>query len=188
MTRDAEPIPVGTAAREPDLDPADRTPSAYAAPASPTPGRAVRLRRPASPFHVDLTPLIDVVFLLLTFFIYAMVLMDRIELVPLELKPLEAGESVTDAAPPPARTLSLDGAGGLYLDREAIALDAVVPTLREALERDPDTVLYLAVSDEAGPTDRIPVLLELWNQLRLAEIPIKMVGRPGGRERVESRE
>lgn len=140
--------------------------------------RRVRLRRSEPPFRVELTPLIDVIFLLLTFFIYAMVLMDRIELVPLDLKPLEAGAVVADAAPPPARTLSLDGAGGMFLDREPITLEAVVPELRKTLEGDPETVLYLAVSDEVGPTDRIPVLLELWNQLRLAEIPIRMVGRP----------
>ena len=158
----------------------DPRPNDASAAWSPPTGSRVRLRRPASPFHVDLTPLIDVVFLLLTFFIYAMVLMDRIELVPLELKPLEAGESVADAAPPPARTLSLDGSGGLYLDREPIALDQVVATLQATLESDPDTVLYLAVSDEVGPSDRIPVLLELWNRLRLAEIPIKMVGLPTG--------
>ena len=66
----------------------------------------------------------------------------------------------------------------MFLDREPITLEAVVPELRKTLEGDPETVLYLAVSDEVGPTDRIPVLLELWNQLRLAEIPIRMVGRP----------
>jgi biopolymer transport protein ExbD len=140
--------------------------------------RRVRLRRNKPSFRVELTPLIDVIFLLLTFFIYAMVLMDRIELVPLELKPLEAGAVVVDAAPPPARTLSLDGDGGMFLDRASITLDAVVPELRKTLEEDPETVLYLAVSDEVGPSDRIPALLELWNQLRLAEIPIRMVGRP----------
>ena len=145
--------------------------------ASDGPVRKVRLRRSEQPFRVELTPLIDVVFLLLTFFIYAMVLMDRIELIPLELKPLEAGAVVTNAAPPPARTLALDGSGSMYLDREPITLDAVVPTLQATLEEDPETVLYLAVADEVGPTDRIPVLLELWNQLRLAKIPIRMVGR-----------
>jgi biopolymer transport protein ExbD len=149
---------------------------AAAAPEAPV--RKVRLRRSEPPFRVELTPLIDVVFLLLTFFIYAMVLMDRIELVPLELKPLEAGAVVADAAPPPARTLSLDSSGGMFLDREPITLEAVVPTLQATLEEDPETVLYLAVADEVGPTDRIPVLLELWNQLRLAKIPIRMVGRP----------
>ena len=136
-------------------------------PIASTEAHRVRLRRGAAPFHVELTPLIDVVFLLLTFFIYAMVLMDRIELVPLELKPLEAGTVVTDAAPPPARTLSLDGDGGLFLDRQPIELRDVVPALQTTLEGDPNTVLYLAVSDEVGPTDRIPMLLELWNRLRL---------------------
>ena len=142
------------------------------------PARPVRFRRSTMPFQVELTPMIDVVFLLLTFFIYAMVLMDRIELVPLELKPLEAGETVSDAKPPPARTLSLDGNGGLFLDREAVDIEQVVPMLQTTLEDDPETVLYLAVSDEQGPNDRIPALLEIWNRLRLAEIPIKMVGRP----------
>ena len=126
----------------------------------------------------SLTPMIDVVFLLLTFFIYAMVLMDRIELVPLELKPLEAGEFVSDASPPPARTVSLDGDGGLFLDREPIGIGEVVPALEATLQADPETVLYLAVSDEVGPTDRIPMLLELWNRLRLSGIPVKMVGSP----------
>ncbi len=138
----------------------------------------LRLRRPSERFQVELTPLIDVTFLLLTFFIYAMVLMDRIELVPLELKPLEAGATVDDESPPPARTLSLDGDGGLYLDREPILVTDVIPTLRTTLEEDPDTVLYLAVSDEMGPSDRTPLLLELWNELRMADIPVRMVGRP----------
>lgn len=144
------------------------------------PGR-LRLRRQRERFQVELTPLIDVTFLLLTFFIYAMVLMDRIELVPLELKPLEAGATIDEEAPPPARTLSLDGAGGLFLDRDPIALPDVVPTLRSTLEAEPETVLYLAVSDEIGPSDRTPLLLELWNELRLADIPVRMVGRPAER-------
>ena len=94
------------------------------------------------------------------------------------LKPLEAVRTLSDAAPAPARTLSLDGEGSLFIDRESIAIDDVVPLLQAALEEEPDTVLYLAVSDEQGPIDRIPTLLELWNRLRVAEIPIKMVGRP----------
>ena len=138
----------------------------------------LRLRRPSERFQVELTPLIDVTFLLLTFFIYAMVLMDRIELVPLELKPLEAGATIDEEAPPPARTLSLDGSGSLFLDRDPIALADVVPELQSTLEADPDTVLYLAVSDEIGPSDRTPLLLELWNELRMADIPVRLVGRP----------
>ena len=146
-------------------------------PASATTVR-VRLRRSAPPFRVELTPLIDVIFLLLTFFIYAMVLMERIELVPMELKSLETGESINQEEPPPAITLSLDADGGIFLDRTPIAMMDVIPQLNTALQERPDTVLYLAVADEIGPNDRVPVLLELWDLLRTQEMPVKMVGKP----------
>ena len=57
--------------------------------------RRVRLRRNKPSFRVELTPLIDVIFLLLTFFIYAMVLMDRIELVPLDSPPWVHSPTIT---------------------------------------------------------------------------------------------
>lgn len=138
----------------------------------------VRLRRSAPPFRVELTPLIDVVFLLLTFFIYAMVLMERIELVPMELRSFGTFDAEQFAEPPPARTLSLDANGAIFLDRAPIALDAVVPALEAAIAENPDTVLYLAIADSIGPRDRVPMLLELWNELRTNEIPIRMVGTP----------
>jgi len=125
-----------------------------------------------------LTPLIDVIFLLLTFFIYAMVLMERIELVPMDLKALETGEAMNQEEPPPAITLSLDASGGLFLDRTPIAMSDVIPQLTTALQERPDTILYLAVADEIGPNDRVPALLELWDLLRTQEMPVKMVGKP----------
>lgn len=138
----------------------------------------VRLRRTAPPFRLELTPLIDVIFLLLTFFIYAMVLMERIELVPMELRSLESGGIAKEAEPPPALTLSLDANGTLFLDRKQIAMADVVPSLEAALVDRPNTVLYLAVADELGPNDRVPTLLELWDRLRMQEMPVRMVGKP----------
>ncbi|MCH2161894.1 MAG: biopolymer transporter ExbD [Phycisphaerales bacterium] len=137
-----------------------------------------QLRRSREPLRVELTPLIDAVFLLLTFFIYAMVLMERIELVPMELKTLESGSVAQEQAQPAAITLSLDADGNLFLDREPIAIGALVPALETALAARSDTVLYLAVSDEVGPNDRIPVLLDVWDRLRNQPMPVKMVGKP----------
>lgn len=138
----------------------------------------VRLRRSAPPFRLELTPLIDVIFLLLTFFIYAMVLMERIELVPMELRTIDSGEAISETEPPPAVTLSFDANGQLYLDRTPISLADVVPSLKSSLTERPDTVLYLAISDEIGPSDRVPELLELWDLLRQQKMPVKMVGKP----------
>ena len=142
-------------------------------------GRSPRLRRSRDPLRVELTPLIDAGFLLLTFFIYAMVLMDRIEMVPMELRTLESGADIREQEPPPALTLSLDANGELFLDREPIAIGAVVPALEAAMAERSDTILYLAVSDEVGGTDRVPMLLEIWDRLRTQDIPVKMVGKPG---------
>ena len=136
------------------------------------------LRRPDTEARIELMPLIDVIFLILTFFIYAMVLMDRIEMVPMELRTLESGGELREQEPPPALTLSLDANGELFLDREPIAIGAVVPTLEAAIAERSDTVLYLAVSDEMGDTDRVPMLLEIWDRLRAQDMPVKMVGKP----------
>ncbi len=138
----------------------------------------VRLRRSSPRFKVELTPLIDVVFLLLTFFIYAMVLMERIELVPMELRTVESGGVAQESEPPPALTLSLDVDGMIYLDRNPITIEALIPTLDAARKERPDTVLYLAVADQVGSQDRVPALLELWDKLRMQEMPVKMVGKP----------
>lgn len=122
--------------------------------------------------------MIDVVFLLLTFFIYAMVLMERIELVPMDLRSFESLTAAPKDDPLPAVTLSLDANGTLFLDRELIAIDDVVPALQATLLDHPETVLYLAIADSIGPTDRVPVLLELWDRLRSHDVQIKLLSKP----------
>lgn len=132
------------------------------------------LRRNQHEFRIEMLPLIDVIFLLLTFFIYAMVLMVRAELLPLEMPEFASGTPATPAA---AITLSLDANGALFLDRQAIALDDVVPRLKQAVAEDPALVVYLA-ADQRGEIDRLPIFLQLYDRLSFAGLDIKLVGRP----------
>ena len=134
----------------------------------------LQLRRSQHEYRVEIMPLIDVIFLLLTFFIYAMVLMVRAEMLPVQMQQFASGEPAT---PAPAVTLSLDASGGLFLDRRPIALDDVVPRLQQAVRDDPETVIYLA-ADERGETDRLPRFLELYDRLVYAGLDIRLVGRP----------
>lgn len=119
-------------------------------------------------------PMIDVIFLLLTFFIYAMVLMVRAELLPLQLPEFASGEPATI---PPAVTISIDHEGELFLDREPITVDEVVERLRKIKNEDPQTVIFLA-AEEHGTVDRLPMFLELYDELAFAGLEIKLVGRP----------
>jgi len=119
--------------------------------------------------------MIDVIFLLLVFFIYAMVLMVRVDLVPMELHSFETGQP---AEPAPAATISIDLAGKIFLDRQEVALSELAAEVRERKILDPATVIYLAVADGNGTTDRAPILQDVWDRLRPTGLTINLVGRP----------
>ncbi len=132
------------------------------------------IRRTDHEMRIEIMPLIDVIFLLLTFFIYAMVLMVRAELLPVEMHQFSSGEPTTV---PPAVAITIDQNGALFLNREPIAVDAVLKRLKAFKAADPDTVVYVA-AERIGVQDRLPVFLDLYDQLSHAGLDIKLVGSP----------
>ena len=132
------------------------------------------LRRPQHEARVEIMPLIDVIFLLLTFFIYAMVLMVRAELLPVEMHAFTSGEP---ARLPPAVAITIDRTGSLFLNREPIAMDGVLERLAAIKAEDPETVIYVA-AEATGNQDRLPVFLTLYDRLVNAGLDITLVGRP----------
>ena len=132
------------------------------------------IRRTDYEARVEIMPLIDVIFLLLTFFIYAMVLMVRAELLPVEMHSFSSGEPTTV---PPAVAITIDRNGSLFLNREPIPIDAVLPRLAELKAKDPDTIIYVA-AEKVGTGDRLPVFLDLYDELAHAGLNIKLVGSP----------
>jgi biopolymer transport protein ExbD len=134
----------------------------------------ITLRRTDHEARMEIMPLIDVIFLLLTFFIYAMVLVVRAELVPMEMREFASGVA---AQPAPAVTISIDSAGVLYVDRQIVAMDDVLPLVLERVEVDPATVVYIA-ADVQGRSDRLPLFMELYDRLANAGLDIRLVGQP----------
>jgi biopolymer transport protein ExbD len=132
------------------------------------------IRRTQDEPRIELMPMIDVIFLLLTFFIYAMVLMIRAELLPMEMQEFKSGEP---ARPSPAITLSIDKAGDIYCNRQAVSIDDVVGRLKGELANQPGAIIYLA-ADARGDTDRLPVFLELYDRLAFAGMDVNLVGKP----------
>jgi len=131
------------------------------------------LRRTHHEARLEIMPLIDVIFLLLTFFIYAMVLMIRADTLPLRMPVFASGEP---ARPVPAVTITIDGMGALYYDRAPITLDDVPDRVRAAKAENPATVIYIATEEE-GSVDRLPTFLALYDRLVPAGLDIKLVGR-----------
>ena len=121
--------------------------------------------------------MIDVIFLLLTFFIYNMVIMHNTKVLPVKLLPIAGG-----AAPSPkgihAITINRDGL--FFFDREAVSLDALGAKLTE-LAADPEgPTLFLAV-EKQGKVDRGPLFVQLIERVVEAGITdFAIVGPPSG--------
>ncbi|HWB18839.1 MAG TPA: biopolymer transporter ExbD [Phycisphaerales bacterium] len=134
----------------------------------------LRLHRTDFDLRVEMTPLMDVIFLLLTFFVYALVLMIRAEVIPVKLQQFASAKT---ARPVPAITISIDSQGRLFLDREQLNLDDLITNLKAAHNAHPEATIYLA-SEEHGETDRLPGFLSLYDRLLPLGLDIKIVGRP----------
>jgi biopolymer transport protein ExbD len=134
-----------------------------------------RTKRTAPEPRMEMLPLIDVIFLMLTFFIYALVLMVPIELLPVPLQAFASGKAATPA-PLVTVTIALDGR--LFVNREPVEMEAIPDRLTEAVANDSRTVLAIALADGEGEVDRAPILTELWDNLEGLGLEINLVGRP----------
>ena len=134
------------------------------------------LRRTEHEARIEMMPLIDVVFLLLTFFIYAMVLMVRAEVLPV---PLETYESGTAAGLRSSISVTVAVDGNIYVGQTVVSPDDVAQAVKMKLIDNPDAAIYLVVEDGEAMVDRGPLLTGTWDQLRLTGLEIFLVGAPG---------
>lgn len=112
-------------------------------------------------------PLIDVVFLLLTFFIYAMVVLVEVKTSGLALASAEGGEQSVDQG---LTLLVLDGAGRVQIDGQIVPDDELDERLA-AIASDPAAPpLVLTLEDVEGQLDRGPVFYRLLDRIRRSGI------------------
>lgn len=139
---------------------------------------ALHIRRSQIDVRFEMMPLIDVVFLLLTFFIYAMVLMIRAHLLPVQLPQLSAGEIERSGEVIKAVSITLDDSGILYVDGKEAEIGGVIELVTAFKHENPSGRVYVA-PDIMGKSDRLPVFIELINRLRESGIDeFFIVGMP----------
>lgn len=130
--------------------------------------------------RIELLPLIDVIFLLLVFFIYSFLVMTYARVLPVELTPVTGGESAPAGR---VAAITLDAAGVLYLDQKPMTFDQLRAELTMMAQADQPPQLFIAAATPQGDgaVDRLPVYLEL-QQMVLEIWPKKLlnfVGPPG---------
>ena len=134
-----------------------------------------QIRRTAYEAKVEIMPLIDVVFLLLTFFIYAIVLMVRIEVLPL---PLETYSSSKSAEAKPSITITLAIDGNVYAGKDLVNIYELTQIVTEKKTREPDCVIYVVIESGQSIIDRGPILTSIWDRLNSMGLDILLVGNP----------
>ena len=123
-----------------------------------------------------MAPLLDVIFLLLTFFIYSFVLTVRAEVLPVELPALSAGRVPAERE---IAGITIGREGRVFLNREPISRQRLERRLARWAEQPDPPAVFLALDTEAGGVDRAPILIDLIDTLRRIGIDnFRIVGRP----------
>lgn len=130
-----------------------------------------RVRRLGDDPHVELTPMIDVVFLLLTFFVFSIVLMVRADVLDVRLPELKSGQNAERVTP---ITIAITDTGALLINRESVVMGSVVDRVKLLRDAQPQAPILLAV-DTRSPAG---VMIELADTLTGASLgEFSIIGR-----------
>lgn len=120
--------------------------------------------------------MIDVIFLLLTFFIYNLLISTPVRVMPVQFADAATGNRQGIERP---HVLRVDKKGNLFLGTEAIERNQLDTKLRDVASHPTQPTLFVFV-EEDGETDRAPLLVNLIEQVKQAGIKnVTFVGRPG---------
>jgi len=125
---------------------------------------ATKLRTSLPEPRLEMTPLLDVVFLLLTFFAFAMLVMVRADVVDVDLPIIDPTGSATSGPPPIVVSLTKDdrtAVNGAFLENEAVP-----EAVNNAIAESPDSPVVLEI-DIGSASGR---MIELVQQLRAAGV------------------
>ncbi len=114
-----------------------------------------RERRTMPEVRIEMTPMIDVVFLLLTFFIFAMLVMVRAQVLDVTLPTLGSGQPAEERA---AVTVTIDAAGGVFVNAELVGMEGLIEAVRTGLEEQPDAALNIAADTASSSGDLLGVI------------------------------
>ena len=122
--------------------------------------------------------MIDVIFLLLTFFVYCMVMMINAQVLPVTLTPLSTGQRAAPGGDISAITLDKDGLWHWNREPKPLASDDLQKRLSEFKSKPGKPRLFVAMEAQSN-VDRGPRLLALIETLHNLDIQdFTIVGQP----------
>jgi biopolymer transport protein ExbD len=134
-----------------------------------------KIRRNHYDPKVEMAAMIDVIFLLLTFFVYCMVMMVNAQVLPVNLTGIGAGQRAPSGK---IEAITIDKDGNLYWNRNAMEWASLDDKLKGLLADPAKPKLFLAMEAQ-GNKDRGPLLLSMIERLNAAGVKdFVVVGQP----------
>jgi biopolymer transport protein ExbD len=115
------------------------------------------LEEPEDEFELNIVPMIDVIFAILTFFIISSLYLTRSEGLPINL-PKAASAEVQERT---RITVTVEESGEIALNREAIALDDLQSSVRELMDKTQESVIVINADEAVSHGQVIAVMDEL---------------------------
>ncbi|WP_448572814.1 ExbD/TolR family protein [Trichothermofontia sp.] len=125
------------------------------------------IAEPDVPPQINIVPMIDVIFAILTFFIMSTLFLGRFEGLVVNLPKAQSAQpqKVVRA------TVTLDTQGQLYLNKTALTVDALPDAVRQLVQPDQDLVVVLN-ADGAVTHDRVVAVMDQIRQIDGAKLAI----------------
>jgi biopolymer transport protein ExbD len=122
---------------------------------------------PEVPPQINIVPMIDVIFAILTFFIMSTLFLGRFEGLAVNLPNAESAkpQKVVRA------TVTLDRAGNLYFNKNQVSLEALQNAIRAANQPGQDLVIVLN-ADGSVTHDRVIAVMDQIRQVKGAKLAI----------------
>jgi biopolymer transport protein ExbD len=142
------------------------------------------LDNPMEEVRIEVIPLIDVIFCILTFFILAAVGLTRQQAISLDLPKASTGSPVSSAAAAGRNRLyvSVDAAGQVYVDQSPVPKSILYDVARQHQQIAPDGLIVLYAARDARYEDVISVLDLLrsvgGDRVALATLPGNNLAQP----------
>lgn len=125
------------------------------------------IEEPDLPPQINIVPMIDVIFAILTFFIMSTLVLGRFEALTVNLPKAETSQVQESVR----ATITLDAAGGVYLNKAAIALNDLKDEVIDLQEENPNLVVVLN-ADGAVTHDRVVNVIDQVRQIEGAKLAI----------------
>jgi biopolymer transport protein ExbD len=122
---------------------------------------------PDIPAQINIVPMIDIIFAILTFFIMSTLFLNRTEGLPVNLP-----QASTAKAERPAQvTVTINNAGEMFLNKEAISLEQLEAGVRQKIEPQ-QPLLVVLNADEAVNHGKVVAVMDVIRRVEGAKLGI----------------